>query len=75
LCRDFAWTVFFHPPYVPDLTASDFHLFAHLKQFLDGMHVVSDEGIKKTVKDWFSGLVADIYDAGIQNSSHDTTGA
>jgi hypothetical protein len=26
----------------------------------------SVEEVKKTVKDWFSGLVADFYDAGIQ---------
>jgi hypothetical protein len=26
----------------------------------------SDEEVKKTVKDWFNGLAADFYDAGIQ---------
>jgi hypothetical protein len=26
----------------------------------------SNEEIKKTVKDWFNGLMADFYDAGIQ---------
>jgi hypothetical protein len=26
----------------------------------------SDEGVKKTVKDWFNGLAADVYGAGIQ---------
>jgi hypothetical protein len=26
----------------------------------------SDEEVKKTIKDWFNGLVADFYDAGIQ---------
>jgi hypothetical protein len=31
---DFAWNVFFHPPYSPDLKPSDFHLFTHLMQFL-----------------------------------------
>jgi hypothetical protein len=76
LNSDFAGNVFFfHPSYVPDLAASDFHLFAHLKQFLDGIHMVSNEEVKKTVKDWFGGLAADFCDAGIQNSSHDTTSA
>jgi hypothetical protein len=26
----------------------------------------SDKEVKKTVKDWFNGLAADFYDAGIQ---------
>jgi hypothetical protein len=29
-------------------------------------HMGSDEAVKKTVKDWFSGLAADFYDADIQ---------
>jgi hypothetical protein len=37
-----------------------------LKQFLGGTRMGSDEDVKKTVKDWFSGLAADFYDAGIQ---------
>jgi hypothetical protein len=35
-------------------------------QFLGGMRMSSDEEVKKTVKDWFSELVADFYDAGLQ---------
>jgi hypothetical protein len=37
-----------------------------LKQFLGSTHMRSDEKVKKTVKDWFSGLVANFYNAGIQ---------
>jgi histone-lysine N-methyltransferase SETMAR len=66
LLADFAWDVFSYPPYSLDLAPSDFHLFIHLKQFFDSMREGSDEEVKKTVKDWFSGLVADIYDVGIQ---------
>jgi hypothetical protein len=66
LFADFIWAIIFHSPYIPDLAVSDFRLFAHLKQFLDGTRVVSNEEVKKTVKDWFSGLAADFCDAGIQ---------
>jgi transposase len=66
LLADFAWDVFFHPPYSPDLAPCDFHLFTHLKQFLGGTHIGSDEEVKKIVKDWVKGLVADFYNAGIQ---------
>jgi histone-lysine N-methyltransferase SETMAR len=57
---------FSHPPYSPDLAPSDFHLFTHLKQFLGGTRMGSNEEVKKTVKDWFNGLAADFYNAGIQ---------
>jgi hypothetical protein len=37
-----------------------------LKKFLGGMLMRSSEEVKKAVKDWFSGLAADFYNAGIQ---------
>ena len=37
LLQEFGWEVFnHHPPYIPDLALSDFHLFLHLKKFLSG---------------------------------------
>ena len=37
LLQDFGWEVFnHHPPYSPDLVASDFLLFLHPKKFLSG---------------------------------------
>jgi hypothetical protein len=36
-----------------------------MKQFLGSMHMGTDGGVKM-VKDWFIGLVADFYNAGIQ---------
>jgi hypothetical protein len=62
----FGWDIFFHPSYSPDPTPSYFHLFTHLKQFLDGNHMGSDEEVKKTVKDWFNGVAADFYNTGTQ---------
>jgi histone-lysine N-methyltransferase SETMAR len=55
LFADFAWDVFYHPPYSPDLAPSDFNLITHLKQFLGGMCIGGDEEVKKMVKDWFTG--------------------
>jgi hypothetical protein len=66
LLADFAWDVFFHPPYCLDLAPNDFHLFIHLKQFLGGTCTGSDEEVMKMAKDWFSGLAVDFCDAGIQ---------
>jgi hypothetical protein len=47
LLADFAWDVFLHSSYSLDLASSDFHLFTHLKQFLGGMLMGSDEEVKK----------------------------
>jgi hypothetical protein len=65
LNTDSAWDVFIHLPYILSMVESDFHLFTHLEQFLGGTYMGWDEEMKM-VKDWFSGLVADFYDAGIQ---------
>jgi hypothetical protein len=55
----------YRPSHSPDLAQSDFHLFTHLKQFLNGTRMRRD-GAKKTVKDWFNELATDFYDPGIQ---------
>jgi hypothetical protein len=59
LLADFSWDIFFYPPYTPDRLQSDFNLFVHLKQFLGGMRMGNDEGVNKTVRDWFNGVVAE----------------
>jgi histone-lysine N-methyltransferase SETMAR len=34
LLEHFNWELFDHPPYSPDLTPSDYHLFTYLKKWL-----------------------------------------
>jgi len=55
-----------HPPYIPDLAPSDFHLFRHLKKHLAGKKFDDDDEVQKDVMTWFIGLAADFYDSGIQ---------
>jgi histone-lysine N-methyltransferase SETMAR len=43
LIATFGWEQFDHPPYSPDLAPSDFHLFLHLKTFVDGRRFHDDE--------------------------------
>jgi len=50
-CLDFS--VLPHPPYSPDLTPSDFHLFPKLKEHLKGQHFSCDEEVKSAVRKWF----------------------
>jgi hypothetical protein len=47
LIATFGWEQFDHPPYSPDVTPSDFHVFLHLKTFLGGQQFHEDNGSKK----------------------------
>jgi histone-lysine N-methyltransferase SETMAR len=46
-----------HPPYRPDLTPSDFHLFLHLKKHLAGKKFDDDDDLQGEVIAWFKGLL------------------
>ena len=50
-----------HPPYSPDLTPSDYHLFGLIKQALRGHNYGNDEEAK-IVKNWFREQPAKIYE-------------
>lgn len=63
----FGWDVLDHPPYSPDLASSDFHLFHNLIEHLGGKRFGSDEEVKTVVNTWFSELVAELFEEGIQN--------
>ena len=52
--QQLGWEVLPHPPFSPDLTPSDFHLFGPLKEFLRGQHFSTDDEVKQAVLGWFS---------------------
>jgi hypothetical protein len=52
--------VFEHPAYSPGLSPA-------LKKFLGGRCFKSNEEVKDAIKEWLNGLVAEVYDKGIQN--------
>jgi len=41
-----------HPPYSPDLTPSDFHVFGPLKEAMEGKSFSSDEEVQQAVHEW-----------------------
>jgi hypothetical protein len=41
-------------------------MFPKLKEFFGGRRFKSDEEVKDAVKEWLNGLVAEVYDEGIQ---------
>ncbi|GFW30405.1 hypothetical protein TNCV_453431 [Trichonephila clavipes] len=55
-----------HPPYSPDFSPSDFHLFRYLKEFLGGKRFDTADEVKEEVQDWLSSQAADVYNLGIQ---------
>jgi histone-lysine N-methyltransferase SETMAR len=66
LLEQFGWEIFEHPPYSPDLAPSDYHLFLHLKIFLSGQSLGSDQETKNVVQDWLVGLAVSFYDDGMK---------
>jgi len=49
LIMTFGWEQFNHPPYSPNLSASDFHLFLHLKSFPAGRWFHEDIEVKEAI--------------------------
>jgi transposase len=58
-----------HPVYSPDLSPTDYHLFAYLKNWLRTQRFNNIEELMKDVKTWLSSQEADFIDTGIQNYS------
>jgi len=66
LITSFKWEQMYHPPYSPDLTPSDYHLFLHLKMFLGGKRFDDDDDLKEAVQKWLTSQTAAFYEEGIQ---------
>ena len=66
LLEKFKWDVLDYPPYSPDLSPSDLHLFLHLKKYLVGKRFDDDDGVQEEVMTWFKGQAEDFYDSGKQ---------
>ena len=52
--RKFTLEVMAHPPYSPDLSPSDYHLFSLLKEALRGSRFTLDREVKETVHAWLT---------------------
>jgi hypothetical protein len=67
LLEHFNWELFDHPPYSPNLTPSDYHLFTYLKNWLGPQCFNND--FMESVKMWLCLQAADFFDTGIQELS------
>jgi hypothetical protein len=46
------WKTLEHPPYSPDLSPFDFHVFGPLKEALEGERFNDDAGVEAYVRSW-----------------------
>jgi histone-lysine N-methyltransferase SETMAR len=58
------WELLEHPPYSPDLAASDFHLSGLRNTQLGGKHFADDEEVEMKVQKWLRQQSKDFYAAG-----------
>ena len=54
-----------HPPYLPDLAPSDFHLFPQMKKALAGCHFASDDVIA-AVEEFLESQTKELFYTGIK---------
>lgn len=56
------WKVLEHPPYSPDLSPCDYHMFGPLKETLGGQKFNTDDEIEGFVRTWLSELPKEFFD-------------
>ena len=59
------WEVMLHPPYRPDLAASDYYLFRCLQNSLNGKTFNDDEAVKSHLVQFFADKDQNFYERGI----------
>ena len=64
--NSFRWEVLEHPPYSPDMSPCDFHIFGPLKRALQGKRFHSDDGVKEAVQDFLRNQPQSFYSKGIE---------
>jgi hypothetical protein len=55
-----------HPPYSPDLTPSDYHMFGPLKEAMGGKKFRFDEEVHQVVHDWLRTRPQEFFSRGIR---------
>jgi hypothetical protein len=54
-----------HPPYSPDLSLSDIHVFGLLKEAMGGKSFRSDEEVQQVVHEWLPSQPKEFFSRGI----------
>jgi histone-lysine N-methyltransferase SETMAR len=70
LLDHFGWKVLHHPPYSPDLSPRDYHLFPNMKTWLTTQRFDNDAEMQAGVNEWLKSQEATFYDDGINKLAH-----
>lgn len=65
LLLSFGWMTLPHPPYSPDLSPSDYHLFRSLQNHLDGKNFANRKLLETDLKHFFESKPPEFYITGI----------
>jgi hypothetical protein len=65
--QELDWEILPHPPYSPDLSPSDYHLFCSLSNNLCGVSSNNDPELQNWLNDFFTAKLADFFKRGIKN--------
>jgi len=63
--QDLSFECLPHPPYSPDLAASDFHVFGPLKEVIGGKSFRLDKEVQQAVHKWLHPQPKDFFSRGI----------
>ena len=62
---ELGWEILPHPPYSPDISPSDYHLFLSLDNYMRDRHFKNKEEVKEGVLTFFSLKNEDFYKSGV----------
>jgi len=61
------WEVLPHPPYSPDLSPTDYHLFRSMQHFLEGKHYTNNKEVYDDLGKFFASKDVQFYHDGIHS--------
>lgn len=65
--RELSYEVLSHPPYSPDIAATDYHLFRSMAHFLKGKNYENLDDIKNDLQSFFDQKTSEFYSDGIHS--------
>ena len=60
------WKTLDHPPYSPDLSPWDFHMFGPLKEALGGKRFETNDQVETFLRNWLDTRPTSFYENGIE---------
>ena len=52
--QDMGWIALAHPPYSPDISPCDYHVFLSLEDFCEGRLFNTRDDVKRAIEEWIS---------------------